>query len=132
MCSRDLHAAASDEPPLALTGNSPSLRQPGHLSISHVKSSSTWNDFLDFKWMITPYLVRGAFALACIGCVLVGGYQIYAALDAPRTYRTELVVQGSLIIVFGPIVYRMIAECIMVFFRIHASLESMDRKIGED
>ena len=74
-------------------------------------------DFLRFETMITPALIQILFWLAVAISVIVGIIMIAATGDA----------RGILLIVFGPLVARIYAELLIVFFRINDHLRHIDR-----
>ena len=74
-------------------------------------------DFLNYKYMITPGILKILSYIAMIGCVIVGVF----------TLSVEPV-SGIGMIVLGPIVARIYTELMLVIFEIHGELKSLNDK----
>ena len=73
------------------------------------------NDFLSFRTMITPGILKVLCILGMIVAVIGG---IVMCLAEPIT--------GIATIILGPIVVRMYGEIMIVFFEIHSELKKMN------
>ncbi len=74
-------------------------------------------DFLNYKYMITPGILKLLSYIAMVGCVIAG---IFTAFVEP--------VSGIGMIVLGPIVARIYTELMLVMFEIHNELKSLNDK----
>ena len=74
-------------------------------------------DFLNYKYMITPGILKILSYIAMVGCVIAG---IFTLFVEP--------VSGIGMIVLGPIVARIYTELMLVIFEIHSELKSLNGK----
>ena len=74
-------------------------------------------EFLNYKYMITPGILKILSYIAMVGCVIAG---IFTAFVEP--------VSGIGMIVLGPIVARIYTELMLVMFEIHSELKSLNDK----
>ena len=74
-------------------------------------------DFLNYKYMITPGILKLLSYIAMVGCVIAG---IFTLFVEP--------VSGIGMIVLGPIVARIYTELMLVIFEIHSELKSLNGK----
>jgi len=74
-------------------------------------------EFLNYKYMITPGVLKILSYIAMVGCVIAG---IFTAFVEP--------VSGIGMIVLGPIVTRMYTELMLVIFEIHSELKNLNGK----
>jgi hypothetical protein len=74
-------------------------------------------EFLNYKYMITPGILKILSYIAMVGCVIAG---IFTAFVEP--------VSGIGMIVLGPIVARIYTELMLVIFEIHSELKSLNGK----
>ena len=74
-------------------------------------------DFLNYKYMITPGILKILSYIAMIGCVAVG---IFTLFVEP--------ISGVGMIILGPIVARIYTELMLVIFEIHSELKSLNGK----
>ena len=74
-------------------------------------------DFLNYKYMITPGILKILSYIAMIGCVIVGIFTL--SVDS---------VTGIGMIVLGPIAARCYTELMLVIFEIHSELKSLNGK----
>jgi len=75
------------------------------------------SDFLSYKYMITPGILKILSYIAMVGCVIAG---IFTAFVEP--------VSGIGMIVLGPILARIYTELMLVMFEIHNELKSLNDK----
>jgi hypothetical protein len=74
-------------------------------------------DFLNYKYMITPGILKILSYIAMVGCIIAG---IFTLFVEP--------VSGIGMIVLGPIVARIYTELMLVIFEIHSELKSLNGK----
>ncbi len=74
-------------------------------------------DFLNYKYMITPGILKLLSYIAMVGCVIAG---IFTAFVEP--------VSGIGMIVLGPILARIYTELMLVMFEIHNELKKLNDK----
>ena len=75
------------------------------------------SDFLSYKYMITPGILKILSYIAMVGCVIAG---IFTAFVEPMS--------GIGMIVLGPILARIYTELMLVMFEIHNELKSLNDK----
>ena len=75
------------------------------------------SDFLSYKYMITPGILKILSYVAMVGCVIAG---IFTAFVEP--------ISGIGMIVLGPIVARIYTELMLVIFEIHNELKKLNDK----
>ena len=75
------------------------------------------SDFLSYKYMITPGILKILSYIAMVGCVIAG---IFTAFVEP--------ISGIGMIVLGPILARIYTELMLVMFEIHNELKSLNDK----
>jgi hypothetical protein len=78
-------------------------------------------DFLNFKKMITPAIVRILFFLAVIACVFFVVVAIISVIKGPHRGGMEIFI-GLIIAIMGPIMIRIACKIIIVIFSIHDNL----------
>ena len=78
------------------------------------------SDFLSFRTMITPGIMKVFCYLGMIICVVVGG-AMAAGVDP---------IGGIGIVILGPIVVRIYSELMIVIFEIHGELKKMNDSGG--
>jgi len=75
------------------------------------------SDFLSYKYMITPGILKILSYIAMVGCVIAG---IFTAFVEPMS--------GIGMIVLGPILARIYTELMLVMFEIHNELKKLNDK----
>jgi hypothetical protein len=78
-------------------------------------------DFLFFETMLTPLLIQILFWLVVIACVLTG-IMLIVRQEAEGDLE-----RGLALIVLGPVVARICSEILIVVFRIHDDLRSIEQ-----
>lgn len=63
-------------------------------------------------------------------CVLGCGFYLVSASAVQGAAAFALAMQGFMSLVVGPLVLRVICELVLVVFRIHEKLESVDSKLA--
>lgn len=79
-------------------------------------STSKLDDFLSFKVMLTPMLIR---ILFIVGIVLVFGLAIFTIIKVDSAFGTLI---ALLELIFGVVWVRITLEVFIVFFRINETL----------
>jgi len=74
-------------------------------------------EFLNYKYMITPGILKLLSYIAMVGCVIAG---IFTAFVEPMS--------GIAMIILGPIVARIYTELMLVMFEIHNELKKLNDK----
>jgi len=74
-------------------------------------------EFLNYKYMITPGILKLLSYIAMVGCVIAG---IFTAFVEPMS--------GIGMIVLGPILARIYTELMLVMFEIHNELKKLNDK----
>jgi len=90
-----------------------------------VAGSAGWGDFFEFKRMITPTFIVAAFWLGAIGCVIAGLWLMVSSLDPQR------MLLGVVVLLAGPIAWRIICEVQIVFFRMNETLTDIHNTLRE-
>jgi len=80
-----------------------------------------FNDFLSFRYLITPALVT---IIYVIGLIVIS----IAAIVTMTSRSGGGPVGGLLLLIFGNLYWRMILEFLMVLFRMNDALQSIDRR----
>ena len=85
---------------------------------------SKMDDFLSFRLMITPVIIQILFWVGVILSFLIGGLFLFSSLSAGES--ALLGTWYSLAIMLGgPVVARVCAELLIVFFRINESVTAI-------
>ena len=80
-------------------------------------------DFLTFRRMITPLVIQIVFWIGIIGILVLG---IVAIVDgASGETDGGAVVLGVLFIIFGPMIWRVFCELLILIFRIIEKLANL-------
>lgn len=86
-------------------------------------------DFLAFRRMITPIIIQIVFWIGIIGMLVLG---IWAIVDGVSSESdTGGVIGGVLILIFGPIIWRVFCEILILTFRIIETLADVRSIIKE-
>jgi hypothetical protein len=97
----------------AAFGGMPSAPAPG---------PSAWSEFLAFRRMLTPTLIKILFWLGIAGCGLMGLFQLFGAF---RFGSAELFFTALVTLVVGPLLVRVYCELTILFFRIYDTLQEI-------
>jgi hypothetical protein len=93
------------------------------------QSGGPFWDFLTFRLMITPIIIQIVFWGGVILCVGQALMLIRLSLDLPNGRDTWGVALGVAMLIFGPLVLRILCELDIILFKIHDELkESNDRQ----
>jgi hypothetical protein len=86
--------------------------------------SSTWRlkmrDILDFKVMVTPLIAKGVYLLLSAFVIVLSLIQMFKGSFW----------NGIVMLCLGLLVVRIFFEWLILFFRMHEALQSIDRKLG--
>jgi hypothetical protein len=78
-------------------------------------------DFLLFRRMLMPYPIQIIFWLGVIICIIGGIYN----------FMHHSIKHGLQVLIIGPILLRLLCECLMVFFRINETLTELKNAVQE-
>jgi len=74
-------------------------------------------EFLNYKYMITPGVLKILSYVAMVGCIIAGLFTLFVEP-----------ISGIGMIVLGPIVTRIYTELLLVMFEIHSELKTLNGK----
>lgn len=77
-------------------------------------------DFFTFKRMLTPILIQISMIIGVIVLFMTGIYGMIAQ---------HAIIKGLIIIIFGSIVLRLIAEILVIFFRLNETLTEVSNTL---
>ena len=77
-------------------------------------------DILDFKVMVTPLIVKGVYLLLSAFVIVLSLIQMFKGSFW----------NGIVMLCLGLLVVRIVFELLILFFRMHEALQSIDRKLG--
>jgi hypothetical protein len=89
------------------------------------------NDFISFDKMITPALIKIIFWLG-VGVSALMGLILIISGAGSRYGGGAQVVMGLIVLVLGPLFTRIYCELLIVIFKIHESLISINNKVNKD
>ncbi|AKS41374.1 DUF4282 domain-containing protein [Wenzhouxiangella marina] len=87
---------------------------------------SPMGEFLAFRRFATPVLVKIAFWIGTLVCLVLGMNTIDAANQGWRGTNAAMVWTGVLTITLGPLLLRIAGELILVVFRINERLAALE------
>ncbi len=94
------------------------------------KGDNPWRDFLLFRKMITPVIIEIFFWIGSIIIVILGISYIYFNSEKYFGYYESIqVLIGWTIILVGPILWRVLCELMILFFRIYETLNDIKNGI---
>jgi hypothetical protein len=76
------------------------------------------SDFLSFRRMLTPWIIVGFFWFGMFVCFILSLYNIF----------NGSIVKGLVVLLFVPLIIRIICESLIVFFRINETLTDIKNK----
>ena len=94
-------------------------------SIVVADTKATKRSFFGFDVFITPLLLKIFFVLALIACVVSGLVEIARGLKAGELNHLPLcphLIQGSMLLVFCPIMLRVFCEFVIIQFKLFEML----------
>ena len=86
------------------------------------------NDFLGFRKMITPIIIQIIFWLGTLAIVVLAIWTIARGADS-YDGSSVIVALGFVLLLFGPFVWRMYCEMLILNFRIHSTLTDIYHKV---
>ena len=113
------------EPETAAATMSESVNQPVH---PNSEEKSFVKEFLNFDKMITPSIIKFVFWIGAGLTILCG--LILMVIGVASSYGGGFqVLLGLLTILFGPIVVRIYCELLILFFKVHETLQDLKGKL---
>lgn len=76
-------------------------------------------DVIKFQRMLTPLLIQGLFWIGIIACV---------AVSISDMVNHQGWIKGLQVLILGPLALRIIAEGLLLFFKIHENLMAIKKK----
>ena len=92
---------------------------------------SPFLEFLTFRRMITPVIIQILFWLGVVGCVITGivfiitGFITFVADTDLLGAALLQFVMGIVYVIIGPFIVRVYCEILILFFRIHETLNEI-------
>ncbi len=87
----------------------------------------SWSDFFSFRFMITPVLIEVIYGIGIVVITLIA-FAIAIGASSAGSSAAGGVLGGLLFFAVAQLVFRVYMEVVIVLFRIHGSLESIDRR----
>ncbi|HXG25563.1 MAG TPA: DUF4282 domain-containing protein [Candidatus Binatia bacterium] len=85
----------------------------------------SWGDFFNFRYMVTPVVVKVVYI---IGAGLITLAALGAILGSTRFGLGSGLLGGLLILLLGNLYWRVVMEIVVVFFGIHEGIRNIERK----
>ncbi|MCK4595085.1 DUF4282 domain-containing protein [bacterium] len=82
----------------------------------------TFNDFANFRTMITPVIIKVLFWIGAVGAFVYGAYTFFSWLGWYFNWISLL------IMLLGPFVWRIFCETFLLLFQIHGELKKLNEK----
>lgn len=89
---------------------------------------NTWSDFVSFRAMITPVIIRALFWIGVILCLIVGLVGVISGASS-KYGGVPQAAMGLGIMLVGPVLVRVYCEILILFFRINETLTEMNNKL---
>ena len=87
----------------------------------------SFRDFLRFDKMLTPLFITVLYYILVVGVVLASLFMIYNGATS-RYVGGQVVFIGFIGLVIGPFFVRLLCESLIILFKIHDRLKSIDDK----
>ena len=116
----------SPQPPRASSPTPPPVQRSQDERLGD-KPQKKANDFFSFRTMFTVEWVKASYVFGTIAIVVVG---LWMCGEAIADESLDMLYIGLVLLGIGPIVWRLYCEAWIVFFRIHETLVSIDKKLG--
>ena len=87
-------------------------------------------DFLTFRRMVVPAVVKIFFWVGVAACLIIGIAVMIMGKWFPQP--SQAILGGLLIILFGPLMVRLACEGIIIIFRIHDTLTEIKPLMAKD
>ena len=119
----------SGQPPFTTNYAQPGVayNQPGYAQPSYsappTDNNSKLMDFLAFRYMVTPVIIQVIFWLGIVVIVFGALAQLSSPFGNP--------LGGLLLLVVGPLFWRVICELYILLFRIHSSLNEVKNELRQ-
>ena len=86
-------------------------------------------DYFTFRMFITRPFIKVIYILGALALI---GYGFYTMLGKTTVYDGSPVVNGLLYLTLGNLVWRILCESAIIFFRMHDVLKSIDSSLREE
>jgi hypothetical protein len=111
---------------------------PDELSASESKAQASAHiaeswlaDFFTFRMFITRPFIKIIYALGALACIVFGLWSMFSS-PYGNVSSGGSVINGLLWIIIGNLVWRIICESAIIFFRMHDVLKSIDYSLKEE
>jgi hypothetical protein len=88
-----------------------------------------FSDFVDFRLMIVPRLIQVLFWIGVVLCVIGGAASLYRGSQARSGFE---LLAGLLTLFLGPVMVRIWAEFVILFFRMNETLTEIKHSLERD
>ena len=90
--------------------------------------------YFSFTEMISTSIIKGLHNIGCLVITLGGIAAVFTGFFGSYNVRFEVVMIGIAILIFGNLLWRLICEAWILFFRIHESLVAIEHNTsgGQD
>lgn len=85
-----------------------------------------FDEFLSFRKLITPVIIKIVYLLGVAGIVLFGLFMMFNGIHSFVQFLVQLLI-GIGIIIFGNISWRISCEVMMVIFNIYSELKKQNK-----
>lgn len=106
------------------------LNQTGQNSNQNEGPFDQWRDWLSFRRMLTPILIKILFWINIAICVFAGLGNIIMSFDSYR--GGEQFFMGLMILILGPLFIRVACELLIVIFKMNESLSEISSKLDQE
>ena len=89
-----------------------------------------WRDWISFRRMLTPFLIKILFWINIVICVFAGLGVIIESFDRYRGGGDQFF-GGLMILVLGPLLIRVSCELLIVIFKMNESLSEISNKLDQ-
>ena len=90
--------------------------------------------YFSFTEMISTSIIKGLHNIGCLAITLGGIAAVFTGFFGSYRVKFEVVMIGFAVLIFGNLLWRLICEAWILFFRIHESLVSIEHNTsgGQD
>ncbi|GGJ89967.1 hypothetical protein GCM10007063_10770 [Lentibacillus kapialis] len=88
------------------------------------------NEFLSFDKMLTPTIIKIVFWIGIVFSVLSGLGMMVTGANSVVGGGFQ-VIMGLLIIIVGPLLTRVYCELLIIFFKMHESLQEIKKSLSD-
>ena len=91
-----------------------------------------FNDFLEFKRMITPFFIKVLYIFGTLLSILAGIVVIVRSLSgSANDWHTYGILLGFVILIGGPLLWRIFCESLILFFRMNETLTDINQELHQ-